>query len=61
MGKLAPDDRFVSSVGMGVPPAKLHERPVTPAVLPPVALADRRRDRRRHNRFYKNLHRRKWL
>ncbi|SPE40722.1 hypothetical protein SBA3_3880015 [Candidatus Sulfopaludibacter sp. SbA3] len=27
--------------------AKLHEKPVTPAVLPPVALAGRRRDRRR--------------
>ncbi|SPE33937.1 hypothetical protein SBA3_2070044 [Candidatus Sulfopaludibacter sp. SbA3] len=39
-------DRFFNPVGMGVPPAKLHEKPVTPAVLPPVALAGRRQDRR---------------
>ncbi|SPE41638.1 hypothetical protein SBA3_450002 [Candidatus Sulfopaludibacter sp. SbA3] len=32
---------------MGVPPAKLHEKPITPAVLPPVTLANRRQDRRR--------------
>ncbi|SPE36844.1 hypothetical protein SBA3_2500008 [Candidatus Sulfopaludibacter sp. SbA3] len=33
----------MSSVGMGVPPAKLHEKPesVTPAVLPPVRRAKR--------------------
>jgi len=38
--------RFFDPVGRGVPAAKLHEKPVTPAVLPPVALAGRRQDRR---------------